>query len=267
VGPVCSPSPDKSPPPSGLPRAAFVGGAAVVQVTKRRRAVYAVVFMPPTGIKNLDDWVAAKRTVAIDRIAKAVGKVPESEEELATDIYWACSKTSTGRDPLEGARAKTRFDKVQEIIKAAEKLDTLIASDPFISARLRDRTNPFGAATPFELPPLARLRFGALYLRDELGLAAKHWRDKADLSDKRRPSEREWLAGVSLPLVYERHFGHRPGRSRNAKGEPSGPTVRFVEATLREVGAPCKRETIVRAFSRLAKQRDDERTKKGWTMR
>lgn len=234
-------------------------------VTKRRRAAYAVVFMPPTGIKKLDDWVRAKRTASISRIVKAVGKVPDSEESLATNIYRAFSEESALRDPLEGSKAKSRLEKIQEIINAAEKLDTLIAADPYISAKLLNRTttNPFvSTTTPFEIPSMAAPHLSALSLRNELVLVAKNWLDKADLPDERRPSELEWLAGVSLPLVYERHFRHRAGRSRNAKGEPSGPTVKFVEATLREAGVPCKRETIVRAFSRLAKQRNDERIKR-----
>jgi hypothetical protein len=237
-----------------------------VIVTRRRRAVYAVVFMPPTGIKKLDDWVTAQRTAAIDRIVKAVGTVPDSEESLATDIYRAFSEESAARDPLEGFKAKARLAKVQEIIEAADRLDTLITADPYISARLLNWTtkNPLEPTTPFEIPPIG-LR--ALSLRDELALVAKNWLNKADLPAKRRPSELEWLAGVSLPLVYERHFRHRAGRSRNAKGEPSGPTVKFVEATLREAGVPCKPETIVRAFGRLAKQRGDERSKMGSPMR
>jgi hypothetical protein len=237
-----------------------------VVVTRRRRAVYAVVFMPPIGIKKLDHWLTAKRTAAIGRIVRAVGKVPDSEESLATDIYRAFSEESAARDPLEGFKAKARLAKVQEIIEAAERLDTLITADPYISARLVNWStkSPLEPTTPFELPPI---HVRARSLRNELALVAKNWRNKADLPAKRRPSELEWLAGVSLPLVYERHFRHRAGRSRNARGEPSGPTVKFVQATLREAGLSCKPETIVRAFSRLAKQRDDERSQMGSPMR
>ena len=191
-----------------------------VIVTKRRRAVYAVVFMPPTGIKKLDDWVRAKRTAAIARIVKAVGTKPDNEENLATNIYRAFCEESTARDPLERSKGKARLAKVKEIIEAAEHLDTLITADPYISARLQPTT------TPFKMPSMTALRFAAISLRDGLTLVAQNWRDKTDLADKRHPSELEWLAGVSLPLVYEQHFRRRAGRSRNA-GEPSGPTVRF----------------------------------------
>jgi len=211
---------------------------------------YAVVFMPPTGIKKLDDWVRAKRTASISRIVKAVGKVPDSEESLATNIYRAFSEESALRDPLEGSKAKSRLEKIQEIINAAEKLDTLIAADPYISAKLLNRTttNPFvSTTTPFEIPSMAALRLSALSLRNELVLVAKNWLDKADLPDERRPSELEWLAGVSLPLVYERHFRHRAGRSRNAKGEPSGQPSNLLRQHCAKRGCPANEKRYERS--------------------
>jgi hypothetical protein len=230
-----------------------VGGDGM---TKRLRAASAKAFSPPTGA---DDRLAEERTAAITRIRKAVGKVSAINEiRLATDI-----RTTVVLDPLEISRAKKRLETLERIVQAIEKLDTLIASDFFISATINKIHTPFG------FRPLQRLLLEANILKNELTQFANQWqRHKDDLSRDmkgRRPSLFEWLAGASLPLVYERHFLRRAGRSRNAKAEPDGPMVRFIEATLKELGLPRKRESIVRAFSRLRRQRDEEGIKSGGT--
>jgi hypothetical protein len=231
-------------------------------MTKRRRAASAAVFSPPTGDKELDAWLAPKRTAAIARILKAVGEVPTIDEiRLAADLFEAYIRAVVVLDPLEISRAKSRLKKLQLIIKATKKLNTQVASDFFISATIDKIDTPFGT------PPLKRLLLDADILKNELTRFANQWQHhKAELSRDmkgRRPSVFEWLAGVSLPLVYERHFLRSAGRSRNAKSEPSGPMVRFIEATLRELGLPRKRESAVRAFSRLQRQRDEERKREG----
>jgi hypothetical protein len=229
-------------------------------MTKTRRAASAAVFSPPTGDKELDARLAAKRTAAITRILKAVGKVPAVNEiRLATDIHEAYIKALVVLDPLEISRAKSRLKKLQRIINATKKLHTLVASDFFISATINKIDTPFG------IPPLKRLLLHADILKNELTWFANQWqRQRADLSDvsSRRPSVFEWLAGVSLPLVYERHFLRHAGRSRNAEGNASGPMVRFIEASMRELGVKkFKPESINRAFTRLTRQREEERTR------
>jgi hypothetical protein len=229
-------------------------------MTKRRRAASATVFSPPTGDEELDTWLAPRRTAAINRILKAIREVPTiNETRLATDIYDAYIRAIGVLDPLEISKAEGRLEKLQRVIETIKKLDTLVASDFFISATINKVDTPFG------MPHIKHMLFDADILKNELTRFANQWRrHKADLSrdrKDRRPSLFEWMAGVSLPLVYERHFLRRAGRSRNAKGEPSGPMVRFIEATLKELGLPGKRESIVRAFSRLQRQRDEERTR------
>jgi hypothetical protein len=219
------------------------------------------MFSPPTGDKESDAWLAPKRAAAINRILKAVGEVPTNNEiRLATDIYEAYIRAIVVLDPLEISRGAGRLEKLRRIVEAIKKLDTLVASDFFISATINKVDTPFG------MPPIKRMLLDADILKNELTRFASQWqRHKADLwrgLKSRGPSELEWLMGVSFPLVYERHFLRRAGRSRNAKGEPSGPMVRFIEATLKELGLPRKRESIVRAFSRLQRQRDEERAKR-----
>jgi hypothetical protein len=74
-------------------------------------------------------------------------------------------------------------------------------------------------------------------------------------------SPADWLMGQKLPEIYGRFFGEAPGRSRDKDGAPSGPCVRFIGASLREMqitkrdGTPYAAETIARAISESRKPR------------
>ena len=225
----------------------------------KKRAAAVAAFVPPTGDKALDDWFAPLRTAAIGRILKAVGKSTDDEVQLATDIFEAYVATPSKLDLHEGSKAAQRLQKVKGIRKAVEKQAALISADPYLRKAIGDAA---GVKLPFDIWGLCNELRG---LEIQLSLLAERWRRKKDLPPDlrdRRPSEREWLAGVSLPLVYERHFFSPAGRSRNARGKPGGPTVRFVEATMSELSIPYSAESIARAFTRLKRQRDEERTRK-----
>ena len=214
------------------------------------------LFLPPTGTEELDKWIAPRRAAAIARIAQAVGRVPHNEDQLATEIFDACVEMRSQLDPLEGRKASERLKKVRRILKGVRKYEELIDSDPHISAAINQ-------AHGVKLPPAKELLLELIVLKSFLAKLAANWRDKADLPvdlRSRRPSELEWLARVSLPLVYERNFLRRAGRSRT-QGEVGGPCIRFIEATLKELGRPYSPESIARAFSRLARQREEERTR------
>ncbi len=216
------------------------------------------VFLPSTGRKDLDEWIASRRAAAIARIIKAVGKNPHDKDQLAADIFDACVEMRGELDPFEARKALSRHRKVQRIRNGIEKYVALIDSDPHISTTIN---KPLGV----QLSAIKQLLFELSVLENSLARRAEKWHGKADLPVKlknRRPSELEWLAGVSLPLVYERHFLRRAGRSRSAEGEVSGPAVRFIEATLKELGRPYRPESIARAFSRLTALRDGRREKK-----
>jgi hypothetical protein len=62
---------------------------------------------------------------------------------------------------------------------------------------------------------------------------------------------KEWLAGVELPCVFKEHFHREPGGSRNKARKIGGPCVRFIEATMRELGKPYGPASILRAMTRL----------------
>jgi hypothetical protein len=219
-------------------------------------------FTPPTGDKAFDDWIAPQRTSAIGRILEAVKKptgridLRTSEIDLATGIYRAFVEVSINLDPSESSQANNRLKKVRRILKAVQKQDVFVATDPYLSQRIKE-------ASGIAPRPIVQLLFELQSLENELSWLAKQWERKADLPPglkDRRPSELKWLAGVSLPLVYEGNFRRRAGRSRNAdSGEPGGPTVRFIGATLEEVGFSYSHESIVRAMSRLVTLREDSK--------
>ena len=202
------------------------------------------VFLPPSVTGELEKWLAPSRAAAIARIVEAVGIAPDDEIRLATDIHRAyCERPNYGEAPiglvlLGASEAQARLKTVRSIPAAGEKLGALIDADRYISATV----NEFD--TPFHIPVVQQLLLKLRSLENVLDGLAKKWRSKADLPENlkdRRPSRREWLAGVSLPLVFERHFVRRAGRSRNM-GKPSGPCVKFIEATLGELGLPYARE-------------------------
>jgi hypothetical protein len=215
---------------------------------RRQWQVGAAVFLLSTGNNELDAWVAPRRGAAIARITKTAGHSPENPDRLASDIFDACSALPAQLDPLQARTASQHLTKVRRILRAVEKQAALIDSDPDLHAAIK-------GSRGVQLSAFTELHFELQALESSLRLLAQKWRSKADLPvalKGRRPSELEWLAGVSFPLIYERHFLRRAGRSRKKEGEPAGPMVRFIEATLRELGISYSRESIVRAFTRLA---------------
>ena len=200
------------------------------------------IFLTPTRTGGLDDWIAPQREAAIASIIDKVRRSPEDRDKLAEAIFDAYIELPGLFDPSENREARKRLKKVQQILKGVRKCAAWIDSDPRISKRI----NKNGGLV---LPPLQRLLFDLTIVENELIVLAE--RRRSQFPPKSRwPSELEWLAGVSLPLVYERNFGQPAGRSRGStSGKPGGPTVRFVAATLNEIGVSYSDELIVRAMS------------------
>jgi hypothetical protein len=202
------------------------------------------IFLPPNRTRELDHWMAPAREAAIASIIDKVRRSPKDRDKLAEAIFDAFIELRGQIDPSESREAPKRLRKIQQILKVLRKWAAWIDSDPYISKRI----NKDGGLV---LPPLGRLLFDLTIVENEL-IILESRRSKIPLNS-RRSSELEWLAGVLLPLVYERNFGHPSGRSRSTSGDPGGPTVRFVAATLDEVGVSYSNESIVRAMSRLAR--------------
>jgi hypothetical protein len=180
-----------------------------VEMAKKRTAAIAV-FAPPGDDTALDEYFAKLRTPAVNRILEAVGKSVVNESQFGTDIFWACIATRRRLDLGDGAKAAERLHKVREIKNAVEKHASVISGDLYLG-ELNGK--------------LSKLRIELQSLETELSSISDNWRSKADLTPElkgRRPSEPEWLTGVALPLVYERHFASPAGRSRNINGKPGG---------------------------------------------
>ena len=65
------------------------------------------------------------------------------------------------------------------------------------------------------------------------------------------PSANEWLAEWNCRLCSKNIFHREPGGSRNKARKVGGPCVRFIEATMRELGKPYDPASILRAMTRL----------------
>ena len=213
---------------------------------------------------------------AIDRILAAVGKVPLGldRKALCADIADAYHSRSHGFDLFHGSEAREQVNLLRRIRKTAEKLASLlkgnIAVDGMIRGHLEEITPLCGKIAPPMGSPAAPkpidqlnqwLRAVAKVEKGQKHVATK-WRTahKHDPNLRsRRVTEKEWLVGVSLPLVFEWHFLERAGRSRSKAGEPSGPMVRFIGATMRELGLPYDAESIMRAYSLRAPLRAQQR--------
>jgi hypothetical protein len=206
---------------------------------------------------------------AIDRILRAVGRghIPPGldRKALCADIADAYYASYSAIDPFSGSKANGELKHLRRIRKTAEKLASLVKADyrveAMISGHLNKITPPWEKFTPpLSSAPVERKGIDRLnqMLRAIAGVergrahTAKEWRTAHKdnpIFRGRRPTNAEWLAGVSLPLVFEWHFRARAGRSRTKSGSPAGPMVRFISATLKELGLPYSDEAIMRAFS------------------
>jgi hypothetical protein len=164
--------------------------------------------------------------------------------------------------------ASTHGQRVKELATLIEADDLARISIDHALKRLWPRPScPFiPSSLPLNPPPavafLECLR-PAIAKAEQLEQSkAKKWKTghKRDpILRGRRPTGPEMLAGVYLPLIFEMHFLQRAARSRDKGGKPSGPMVRFIRATMRELGLRYSDESIVRAYSLRATLRKEER--------
>ena len=172
---------------------------------------------------------------AIDRILTAVGRghiPPELDRKaLCAAIADAYHSRDHAFDLFHGSEAQDQLKRLRRIRKTAEKLASLLSSaDTTVTATIAtclDKiTPPWGKIAPPMGSPAApkpveqldqwlRALEMAEVLRERAATKfhAAHKHDP-DLRG-RRVTEKEWLAGVSLPLVFEWHFRERARRSRS----------------------------------------------------
>ena len=210
------------------------------KATKRKPDI-ATAFLPPTGNKAFDDRIAPKRAAAIERIIKAVGKEPDDKNQLALDINEA-DTTYAILYKLDGAKAAKRLQRVKRARKGIEKYVVLLKDEPLLWEAINE------AASFADMSLLDPVR----QFENSQARIVAEYRSKTNLPSSlkgRRPTSAEWLAGVSLPLVYEKRFN-----SPNAAG---GPLIDFVAAAMEQLGVNYNRAAITKAITRLRPVRDN----------
>jgi hypothetical protein len=186
--------------------------------------------------KKFASMSPAERKAAIERIVKATGRSPDDADKLVEDICQADDDYSQTLN-VKQAEAQRTHRLLKRIRKGMANSAKLIETDPIIKK----------IADSYELPRLLEA-LGNF----ENWQAMRHRAKKNQGKKSRQASAIEWLAGVSLPLVYERRFGAAVVYSRRAGDSvPHGPAVSFIEATLAELGLKYDRHSIGRALTRL----------------
>jgi len=190
---------------------------------------------------------------------------------LCDDIARAFYTRDHAFDLFGGSNAKADTEFLQGISKELKKIEDRLKAKAGLYAQVeyqlkkdaRITPSPFGPCPLLQTPqPFEQLQ-GAIgsvqRSREHVGAKWRHAHEHDTDLRGRRVTEKEWLAGVSLPLVFEMHFLTRAGRSRNKAGKPIGPMVKFIGATMIELGLAYSDESIVRAYSLrapLRKERD-----------
>jgi hypothetical protein len=189
---------------------------------------------------------------AIDRILVAVGEkfvpVGLDKRALMDDINKALA-TQRQIDRFRPLRARKCSKDLQRIDKALGAAASLLAAD-------NDATRSIVEIAP-KMPQAidhARIVVEAIKRRLENSIKVTSSR-----YPNRVPTAIEWLVAVELPCIYEEHIHRKAAVSRGSSRKPGGPTVRFIEAVLREIGEAYSAPSIVRAMTRLASLRKQGR--------
>lgn len=173
---------------------------------------------------------------SLERILDALGKrfIPADLDRtgLANDLECAAIEYRLGKRWRK--RPADLQKKLERTARYAQKVIDELKDDT--AARIALEALPEdvrGAllASGFDLSDL----LGSLVLAPALH---EHELDKISalkqLVDVGNSSAVQWLAGVTLPEIYQRHFRRKGKRSRDNGGPASGPYIRFVSAVLGE---------------------------------
>jgi hypothetical protein len=192
----------------------------------------------------LRNWDARRRTEAVERISDAIGRKPMDEEGFVDDLYEA-AVYADALDPLEEKLAAERLKLLRRIRKLAEKVTGLTKTDWWIRAGVGDNL-----PTPDTLRRMeawqARLKEGSTR--------------KGCAENDRRITANESLAGVTLPVIFETHFGGTVKYRRDGDGTPEGEVIAFVETAMRELGRFYSRGAIGKAITAFRARRDEYRS-------
>jgi hypothetical protein len=176
----------------------------------------------------------------VDRIIAAVGHkyVPDTLDRsaLRRAINESEKRAKIISANRHGARARNRLKRVRGIRDAAKELASLLEVKDDASDLIDEICGEW---------PQTTVRWLIAYcaaIEEVFGkLKASRWGN---------PTVNEWLAGAELPCVFAEHFRRPPGGSRNKTYQKGGgPCVRFIEATMRELGRLYSAASIVRALT------------------
>jgi hypothetical protein len=196
---------------------------------------------------------AAYRTVdsdAVDRVLVATGKrfVPAGFDKVALRdaINRALVLQRVIEENRPGRRARMRLKNLVCIGEALDAALSLLRAD-------NDATRLIVELEPGTRETVAWASAVVEGIKFTLDRSSKATSSRYP---DRVPTAIGWLVAIELPCVYEEHIGRNAGVSRSNIGKPDGPTVRFIVAVLREIGASYAPESIVRDMTRYASVRE-----------
>jgi hypothetical protein len=180
-------------------------------------------------------------------------------EKLRKDLVWAGTLYRTSVD----LRAKAKRDRrVMMALGAATRFQNALE-------RLEDRDLPIIDATVDVGPPLTE-KLDGFIKQAEAALKPPgpepEWQQDAAAQMVRElhlneRSPFEWLAGIHLAGLYERHFKRTAGYSIPASGgAPNGPYIRFVMCALTELGIGIYTSGAIASALKDARQKRSRRT-------
>jgi hypothetical protein len=188
----------------------------------------------------------------LGKIIEAVGRryIPATLDRSA--LRRAIDKSKKSAETISknrhGARARKRFERLKQILEAAKRLASLLEVTDDASDMVQRLCGEWTLAM------VSRLIVDIEALVHVLSDGDR------EPSQWGNPTTNEWLAGAELPCVFEEHFCRKPGASWNkAHKKAGGPCVRFIEATMLELGKPYSTASILRAMTRLRALRKSRR--------
>jgi len=194
----------------------------------------------------------------LDKIIKAVGSryVPATLDRsaLRRAIHESDKSAEIISADRRGARARKRLKRLKQVRETAKQLASLLEVKDDASDMIENLWSK--SARPLGEWPLALVS----RLIVDVVEASEHALSNPEPRQWANPTANEWLAGAELPCVFEEHFRREPGVSRNKTHKKgSGPCVRFIEATMRELGVCYSPASILRTMTRLRDLRDRRR--------
>ena len=183
----------------------------------------------------------------LDRIINAVGKtlIKPNRDALRLDLL-NCNHLYSIASVRPGL-LRAQINRLNSIQKHAKQLVDLLKADDDDMGIIRMGW-PISPERPAHLLP--QMVFLVEMIDQMPGVHGKPAdiaaRTKARLGISSSPLQS--LTGMWLPAVYKTHFGKDAGISRNQRGVPGGPYMRFAHQALVEFEIECSDETVAGAL-------------------